>query len=627
MLNQTKIIIAANHKNYAIIYSMEALIHKLSNPYYLCIIIGIAIISGVVLSSTNTYSESATATVTVGSACTLTATVGTAHSAEIPAGSSQTNIGSTTLNTICNDAGGFAIYAVGYSNNEYGNNKMLSGSSYEFNTGTGTTASNWNMKLSQVTTGTYATTIDGGFGSYSAIPSTFTKVAHRDSATDAVGTNPAVGSSISLTYGAYISTTQNAGTYEGKVKFTLVHPATEVPAQPVACTAGKICYNANGSNAVGTMAQQSAGNNASATLYPSNFSRQGYGFAGWSITYDYSDSTGFYGPNETITTPADTSTNGLPLYAIWVKATGVIQDWAGCSTLTPGSVIALKDQRDDNVYAVSKLADGNCWMIENLRLNNDGSSNTTGALAQGYGGQFVGLANPESPWANNNSTANSLYSVNGADNTVNIGTSNAGYRFPRYNNQNTSSRANNTTVSENIYSYGHYYTMAAAIADTADYTTDDQSVTSTSICPSGWHLPAGGRAYASDSGANVNVTGNPATFRDYYKLSYHIMGSATTAYEDTPNGGNSYYSSNTTNALGDTATKAFRRYPNNFVYSGNISSSSINGRGTYGSYWTSTIYSNEYGYRLDIYSSYVTPGTGYNYKNYGRTVRCLTSGS
>ena len=34
-----------------------------------------------------------------------------------------------------------------------------------------------------------------------------------------------------------------------------------------------------------------------------------------------------------------------------------------------GSVIALEDERDGNVYTVAKLADDNCWTIENLRLD------------------------------------------------------------------------------------------------------------------------------------------------------------------------------------------------------------------------------------------------------------------
>ena len=187
--------------------------------------------------------------------------------------------------------------------------------------------------------------------------------------------------------------------------------------------------------------------------------------------------------------------------------------------------------------------------------DNTNSDNSTGALAQGYAtnatyGNFAGLANPESPWAEYSTTANSLYSTNGADDTTNIGTANAAYRFPRYNNQNTASRASSPTKYANTYSYGNYYTWAATIADLNNYTSNNASVTNTSICPSGWHLPTGGMAYTSGDTSGVNVTGDPTTFREFYNLGYKTMGEVKTAYEDTPNDGSAYYSSSTTNSAG-----------------------------------------------------------------------------
>lgn len=65
-------------------------------------------------------------------------------------------------------------------------------------------------------------------------------------------------------------------------------------------------------------------------------------------------------------------------------------------TANLSSVSALTDQRDDQTYAIAKLADGNCWMIENLRLDTEATRGATNeALAQGYGilpvHQFVQL--------------------------------------------------------------------------------------------------------------------------------------------------------------------------------------------------------------------------------------------
>ncbi len=463
------------------------------------------------------------------------------------------------------------------------------------------------MKLNTVSspTPTYPITLDNGFGSYSTVPDTYTKVAHRDSGTD-VGTN-AEGSTLTTTYAAFMSSTQAADTYTGKVKYTLVHPASEEPLQPQPASPGKIVYHKNASDAIGTMADQSAGNNASVNLYPSNFSRQGYGFAGWSTTFDYSDENGLYGPMETITTPSDVSTNGLSLYAIWVKSAGNLQDWNGCSTMNQGDVTALTDTRDNDTYAVAKLADGKCWMIENLRLDNTNSDNSTGALAQGYNSSFIGLAEPEAPWADNSTDANSLYTTEtGVSGKQTISGSDIGYRFPRYNNQNTSSRADTTTNSTNIYSYGNYYTWPAAIADTTARNTGNQSVENTSICPKGWHLPKGGN--------KSNESNN-----EFWSLIVTGLNNGTNPanYEKSTQ---PYY---TGNPEGNDVSKLVRAYPNNFVYSGYVGSGSVSNRGSYGYYWSSTARSSLNAYDLYFSSSVVGPGTGSSIKYYGGTIRCV----
>ena len=255
-----------------------------------------------------------------------------------------------------------------------------------------------------------------------------------------------------------------------------------------------------------------------------------------------------------------------------------------------------------------------------MRLDNTNSDNSTGALAQGYAtnatyGNFAGLANPETPWTTSSSytTANSLYSTDGADNTTNIGTTNAAYRFPRYNNQNTSDRASAPATGANTYSYGNYYTWAAAIADLNNYTSNNASVTSTSICPSGWHLPTGGQT-------TVNTTA------DFYTLGKSIMkDSSGNSIEPDQNasGGYGYYGNSVTNTASKTATAAIRSYPNNFLYSGYVYSGSVTDRGSGGGYWSSTANGSYYAYSLYLGSSNVYPGTYYNVKYRGRTIRCL----
>ena len=94
---------------------------------------------------------------------------------------------------------------------------------------------------------------------------------------------------------------------------------------------------------------------------------------------------------------------------------------------------------------------------------------------------------------------------------------------------------------------------------------------------------------------------------------------------DQDNNGYSYYSSTPTNNAGDTATKAFRKYPNNFLYSGYFNGSSADYRGSRGNYWSSTAvggYSNSYHLSLNSSNSNVFPGPGSYNKYRGLAIRC-----
>lgn len=428
--------------------------------------------------------------------------------------------------------------------------------------------------------------------------------------------------SIQFKIGAKASNGQASGDYTNTINFYAVaNPEPQLG--PVACEAGKICYNPNGYSVVeGTMGKQSAGDNASKTLLASNFSQRGYGFAGWSTTYDYSDPNGFYGPQETITTPADTSTTGLSLYAHWVRSAGSLQNF-NCpdnTTMPIGTVTALTDARDNETYAVAKLADGNCWMIENLRLEANNSSNE--ALAQGFGksttyGNFIGLADSESPnnfQANDPPVANSKYSPTTDGDKMVIGTNNYSWaRMPRYHNVNnqsnsanrpqdpTTNAATNSTTNAGMYSYGNYYSWAAAMANTIYYSGATSETAGTSLCPAGWQLPYG------------RSTGRGASSGGF-------------SYLDRMLGGNGSGSDSNTTPTGTEMANRYRKYPNNFLYSGHISLSTsvtVNSRGSIGFYWSSTTFSNYNAYSMYIYPNDVRPGTTSDSHTGGEPVRCL----
>ena len=226
----------------------------------------LTVISALVLANTvsSVYAEDSVVTttaITISESCSMTGTVNTPHNASVIngtySGTSYPNgIGQTTLKAFCNDSAGFAIYAIGYTGNEYGNTKLHSdtlGSTYDINTDIynsgSASSSTWSMKLTSVS-GTYAPTIADGtnglenFTTWHVVPSTYTKVAYRTSGTDVDNSGSGIGSSLTTTYDAYVSATQPAGTYVGQVKYTLVHPSNA--AEPVPTDQVGVQFNGNG---------------------------------------------------------------------------------------------------------------------------------------------------------------------------------------------------------------------------------------------------------------------------------------------------------------------------------------------------------------------------------------------
>lgn len=555
-----------------------------------------------------------------------------------PGASSDSNEITVTVNT--NTAYGYTLNAtVGQATNYETRDLVLSGNNASF------ASLDYGASLASLTSDntwgfSYQTSASGAsWSNYSGLP----QYDDEENVTTLIATDdPAATDYVKFKIGAKAGTSQVSGEYKNVINFVAV-ANPEPHLNPVECEAGKICYNVNSLDPTeGTMGKQTASSSSEVTLLASNFSRTGYGFAGWSDVYDYATNPNahFYGPQQDVTTPANTGTDGWSLYAVWIKSAGTLQANATsvCNRLTTtpidgaanlSSVSALTDQRDNETYAIAKLADGNCWMIENLRLESTAEHNSDGTLSQGYGGQFAGLAGPETPDKFSDTySANSLYSNDGANDTINIGTSNTAYRMPRYNNINTpttasdrpqnptSNSATNTTSNASMYSYGNYYSWPAVIADTTAYTSNNTSVTSTSICPSGWRLPKGGQT-------TVNATA------EFYVLGKSLMKDGEGAsIEPNKNAsyGYGYYDNTPTNADGDTATKAFRKYPNNFVYSGYVYNGSVSSRGAYGVFWSSTASSSNHAYYLYLDSAGVNPGT-INYVKYGGwTVRCVVSG-
>ena len=590
-----KVTLNQKAQSHIYIYIYESLKNHLRalHPSYIItgILVSATLMAGAFLSSAKVNADDDSAvdqvSISVPISCTLAGTGMNSHTAEILNGQYSSDIGATTLKAMCNDVGGFAIYAIGFTGDKYDgedHTKLIGTSTNEkIVTGTATTAGNpdrseWAMKLATNSSATYPITLDNGYGSYNVVPDTYTKVAHRDGVTD-IGES-ATGTELTTTYAAYISKTQPADTYVGKVKYTLVHPATEDPNRQSQITeAGKICYYPNAGNVEGDVYCQSVSASAtSARLYVNRFIRSGYGFAGWSTTHDYSDTAGFRGPNENIFFNAGQYTgnnSGLSLYAYWVKSVGNIQNWDGCAALQQDFPTALTDLRNNVTYAVVKLADNKCWMMENLRIDN------TVELT---------IANTNNPLNNGTSvTLKHNYLDAQVYNTLSVSSSEAydediapngwcGFRTTECYDQSRY----RTPLS---YSYGGYYNWYSATAGKGTYSLGSNVTTTGDLCPAGWRLPIGG-----NSGELKNL--------------------------------NDIYNNNTNDNNNN-----WRKFPLNYLFSRMVSEDgSIPSGSELAYYWTGTSYSNIEAYFMIFTGNIVNPGNNHTYKSRGATIRCLTPG-
>ncbi|MBR5027003.1 InlB B-repeat-containing protein [Candidatus Saccharibacteria bacterium] len=322
-----------------------------------------------------------------------------------------------------------------------------------------------------------------------------------------------------------------------------------------------ITYDAN--NGSGAPAAQTiTSGKGKGTFTISNIipTRAGYSFVGWSESAYAQDAD--YNPGQMI---AFTQSN-ITLYAVWAV---YFHDFS-CSSLTNvGDSITLKDIRDGVNYNVAKLADGKCWMTENLRLN------------------FANLKENMTTSNTNNPTSSFMAAVNSRPSPVRNWCSEQSQscydQVLFYNSYNGGS---------NGFHYNWYTATAGRGYNTTGYADGD-------ICPYGWHLPTGGTD--GDFAALSNALGG-----------YQVNDAAQ-------------YMSSTTSPTGSAMGSIFHSSPNNFMNAGYHYQS-----GQYinvGRYWTSSAWNNNTVrglYINDGDTGYVDPGVWYgDYKYRGYSVRCL----
>ena len=374
-------------------------------------------------STNNTSSTSPlddTITITVDSSCTIGQEILSLHTTDLNPGETNTTIGTSRISAYCNDSNGYDIYAIGYTNGEYGNTNMQSTTTTSTSTSTTTSTSTstptsptsttpntiptgtsgegsyWNMKLTPGTSTSspsYIPTIVSPFTTNTTIPNDYTKVVTYPSSTTPQGSDPlSSGSYFTTTYQAHASVTQPAGTYNGQVQYVMVHP-----------------------------------HGAPAPTFMQNTT------------------------------------------AIKAKLTNI------------GDTMQAIDKRDGKKYWITKLADGNIWMTQNL--DHDivaGKTYTSADTDLPEGTTWIPSTSTyhvgDTTWDSSNYTPESYDPGDRYwDGRIGIGSGTI--------------EDNTTTYGDEHWHIGNYYNWTATVAmnDSSSYSTRYEDVNQ-SICPAGWRL-------------------------------------------------------------------------------------------------------------------------------------------
>ena len=327
-----------------------------------------------------------------------------------------------------------------------------------------------------------------------------------------------------------------------------------------------ITFNANGGS--GTMSSQTL-TKGTGTLNSNAFTREGYAFTGWNTAANGSGTS--YANGATYT---GTSTT---LYAQWQKL--YIQNFTTATCPTTATVVF--DNRDETPYHIQKLADGKCWMLDNLALDLTNSTVKSKLSASNTNATATSI----SRLINGGGTTSDKYATAGVANW----TSSYSYSAPLVSMASKDVVPDNAPTGGAGYNkVGGYYNFCAASAGSYCY-GDGTSVGTSSgnatedICPKNWRMP----------------TGNTG---EYSALANAIYGS--------------------TGSTSDATQVANFRNALSLPFSGYFNNGSADSQGNGGYFWSSTRRNNNYMYRLGVVTS-VVGLSDYNYRSAGHSVRCL----
>ena len=269
-----------------------------------------------------------------------------------------------------------------------------------------------------------------------------------------------------------------------------------------------------------------------------------------------------------------------------------------CTKSTEGDTKQLVDVRDGKKYWVAKLADGNCWMTQNLELDLSGRTLTPTdsdvSSSWAYSGSWYTAGNQGvrtnpavQAWDLGDYVWRDLSNTGYCQSTSNLGYSScsSGWQSISGMTAMTEPRTDGVTVSGDTYDahylVGNYYSWEAATAGTAP---SSFGVASGSVCPAGWQLPAD-----RGNGSYGNLTSS-------YNIGSNTAGGA-----------------------------AMVSAPLYFVYAGYVYPEYYLSGGSTGLYWSGRAGSSDLATVLQFFSSHVSTTTDYS-RSYGISVRCVAAG-
>jgi len=201
--------------------------------------------------------------------------------------------------------------------------------------------------------------------------------------------------------------------------------------------------------------------------------------------------------------PADTYKNTITMSVVSSPLQTTIEDITNMQDMTSSICSAsptyetkqLRDTRDGKFYWVSKLADGKCWMTQNLDFDLSTSTAltpTTSDVSNNWTPRYTTATTASSSTILDSETGQRSWSlgnyrITNPDESSNCGqgknsAANCPSQFTAYT---TPTSANGDPLAH--YILGNHYQWNAATAGTGGAITSGQATSS--ICPKGWKLP------------------------------------------------------------------------------------------------------------------------------------------